>query len=174
MREQQAFVELVDPIRTRMMRLVWRIVRNPDRAEDALQEALAVIWKKLDRIVAHPNPTALALRICTNCAIDSLRRQRRWLRFAGSDAADRLAAPEPGDWLPGEIEAEVRRAVGRLPRNQATAVVLRILEDQPYTAIAAAMGCSENTARTHVLRGRAKLGRWLARFRPRQEQEDRP
>ena len=29
-----------------MMRSIWRVVRNPDLAEDSLQDALAVVWKK--------------------------------------------------------------------------------------------------------------------------------
>ena len=35
---------LVRPMESRMMRSIWRIVRHRETAEDALQDALAVIW----------------------------------------------------------------------------------------------------------------------------------
>jgi DNA-directed RNA polymerase specialized sigma24 family protein len=45
-------------------------------------------------------------------------------------------------------------------------VLLHIVEEQPYEEVARAMGCSESTARVHVLRGRAALARRLYRERP--------
>jgi len=32
------------PMESRMLRAVWRIVRNPDLVQDTVQDALAVIW----------------------------------------------------------------------------------------------------------------------------------
>ncbi|NTU51536.1 MAG: hypothetical protein HGA94_03750, partial [Candidatus Aminicenantes bacterium] len=46
----------------RLMRTIWRIVRQKEAAEDALQDALAAIWKKRDAVARHPNPQALILR----------------------------------------------------------------------------------------------------------------
>lgn len=54
------------------------------------------------------------------------------------------------------------RAIARLPRQQAAAVLLRIVQEQSYEAVAKALDCSETTARIHVSRGRARLSRWLA------------
>jgi len=57
-------------------------------------------------------------------------------------------------------------AIARLPEKQAAAVTLRVLEEQPYEAVAAALGCTEPTARVHVLRGREKLARRLGPLAP--------
>ena len=65
-----------------------------------------------------------------------------------------------------EVLSLVREAVARLPEKQAAAVTLRVLEEQPYEAIAAALGCAEPTARVHVLRGRERLARLLAALAP--------
>jgi len=54
---------LVRPLESRMMRAVWRIVRQKEAAEDAFQDALAVIWKKRDAVARHPNPQALILKM---------------------------------------------------------------------------------------------------------------
>jgi hypothetical protein len=53
------------PLETRMLRTAWRIAGDPDRARDALQDAMARVWAQRDRVCAHPNPGALVLRITT-------------------------------------------------------------------------------------------------------------
>jgi RNA polymerase sigma-70 factor (ECF subfamily) len=161
---------LVRPMESRMMRSIWRIVRQREAAEDALQDALAVIWKKRDTVARHPNPQALILRISIDAAYDTVRKNRRRLshEIAGlpDGAADDLAAPVTKESEDRSLRAAILEAIGRLPRQQATAVLLHIVEEQPYEEIARGMGCSETTVRVHVMRGRAALARRLARQRP--------
>lgn len=158
------------PLETRVLRTAWRITRDPDRARDALQDAMARIWRQRERVRAHPNPGALVLRIAIHAAIDVLRRERRRRRAEGSAApATWRAAPPPGPAAAaegGEVRALVLDAIARLPEKQAAAVTLRVLEELPYEAVAAALGCTEPTARVHVLRGREKLARRLASLAP--------
>jgi RNA polymerase sigma factor (sigma-70 family) len=158
------------PLETRMLRTAWRITRDPDRARDALQDAMARVWRQRDRVRAHPNPGALVLRISIHAAIDVLRRERRRRRAEESAApAAWRADPPAGPAVAAErseMRALVLDAVARLPEKQAAAVTLRELEEQPYEAIAAALGCTEPTARVHVLRGREKLARLLGSLAP--------
>jgi RNA polymerase sigma-70 factor, ECF subfamily len=161
---------LVRPLEPRLMRTIWRIVRRREAAEDALQDALAVIWKKRRVVAAHPNPQALILRIAVTAAIDAVRRDRRRWRHEAPERPDERsedAAPPVGkDTEDRELREAIHEAVGRLPRRQATAVMLRIVEERSYEEVARAMGCSETTVRVHVLRGRAALAKRLARERP--------
>ena len=158
------------PLETRMLRTAWRITRDPDRARDALQDAMARVWRQRDRVSAHPNPGALVLRIAIHAAIDVLRRERRRRRAEESAAPNAWRAnPQTGPAAAAEsseVRALVLDAVARLPERQAAAVTLRVLEEQPYEAIAAALGCTEPTARVHVLRGREKLKRLLGPLAP--------
>jgi RNA polymerase sigma factor (sigma-70 family) len=157
---------LVKPMEARLMRSIWRIVRHREAAEDALQDALAVIWKKRAAVARHPKPEALILRIAISAAIDTVRKNRRRLSHeAGGLPEDRAGDPAP---LPEsviearDLRASVLAAIGRLPRRQATAVLLHIVEGQPYEDVARAMGCSESTVRVNVMRGRTGLARQLA------------
>jgi RNA polymerase sigma-70 factor (ECF subfamily) len=161
---------LVRPLESRMMRSIWRIVRQREAAEDALQDALAAVWKKRDRIADHPNPQALILRIAVTKALDSMRKSRRRLRHEipglPEQPADEAASPVTRGSEDRGLRAEIIAAIGRLPGRQATAVLLRIVEVQSYEDIARAMGCSETTVRVHVRRARAALTRRLAGYRP--------
>jgi RNA polymerase sigma factor (sigma-70 family) len=158
------------PLETRLLRTAWRVTRDLDRARDALQDAMARVWTHRQRIREHPNPGALVQRITIHAAIDVLRRDTRRLRAEESALPRGWRGGEPsGPALEAE-QAEVRRlvleAVARLPEKQAAAVTLRVLEEQSYEAIAAALGCTEPTARVHVLRGRKKLAGLLRALAP--------
>ncbi len=159
------FDALIRPMESRMMRSIWRIVRQREAAEDALQEALMAIWRKRASVARHPNPEAFILRISVNAAYDAVRKSRRRLRREISGLHD--PAPDAGSpSVPEEVEARslqarVLEAIGRLPRRQATAALLRLVEERSYAEIAAAMDCSEATVRIHVMRARAALARRL-------------
>lgn len=161
---------LINPIEERMIRSVWRIVRDPDDFEDAFQEALATVWKRLAQIRRHPNPSALVLRICVNAAYDVLRKKTKLRRREELNAIPESypdAAPSPHEQLRGKCEeTEIFQAIGQLPRNQAEAVLLRFVQDLSYPEIAQALGCSENTARQHIARARARLCEMLAHLAP--------
>jgi RNA polymerase sigma-70 factor (ECF subfamily) len=170
MDRQALYEDLIAPMESRMMRSIWRIVRHPDLAEDTLQDALTILWKKLSRVQRHPNPQALILKICLNASYDTLRRRRRNLRYEEISVLQN--APGPLDRSAGgilsarETEEEVLQAIARLPRKQAMAVLMRILHDESFETIAQALGCSSITARIHVSKGRARLRQWLAHLNP--------
>jgi RNA polymerase sigma factor (sigma-70 family) len=174
---QQEYQRLIAPIEARMMRAVWRVVRDPDDAEDAFQEALLRIWKRWDRICTHPNPHALILQICIHAAHDALRqrmRQGRWLE----PVAPPEEIPDTADSAIQNISAAeqddaVFRAIGSLSKNQARAILLHAVEEVPYSAIAEAMDCREATVRKHVARARTKLRVLLSQLIPAVRKEER-
>lgn len=167
---------LVKPVEGRMMRAIWRIVRHRESAEDALQDALAVVWKKRHVVARHPNPEALILRIAITSAIDAVRKDRRRLRHEAPGLSEDRAGVA-GPTTVQEVEARdlrsaVLEAIRHLPRRQATAVLLHVIEERSYADVARAMGCSEATVRVNVMRGRARLARRLARRSPGLFSED--
>jgi len=161
------FERLVLPHRARMMRTIWRVLRDADLAEDALQDAFVILWRKVPALTRHPNPEAFVLRVALDAAHDQLRalvrreRRTRPLELPGGDgAAEAVDAVERSAVL-----REVLTAVQRLGRRQATAILLRAVEEAPYGTVAQALGCSEATARVHVQRAREKLRAWLSHLR---------
>jgi RNA polymerase sigma-70 factor (ECF subfamily) len=173
---QREYERLIAPIEDRMMRAVWRILRDPKDAEDAFQEALLKVWKRWDRIRAHPNPHALVLQICIYAAHDVLRRrvrQAKWLEAVAipEDIPDSSALVIQN--ISGaEQNAQVLGAIGRLPKNQARAILMHAVEEISYGDIAAALGCREVTVRKHVSRARARLRSLLSHLIPAIHKEE--
>ncbi len=163
--ERRVYEQLVASVESQMIRTVWRVVRHPQLAEDTLQEVLTTIWRKLSRIQHHPHPQALILKICLNAAYDSLRKQSRTQKNRISSLLQRFP-PSTRDTVSRDLERkelkdEIHDAISQLPRKQAVAVLMRIVQDLPYETIAQTMGCSEVTARIHVSRGRKRLSQRL-------------
>lgn len=157
----EEYERIVAPIESQMMHAIWRVTRDPDDAEEALQEALTRIWRRWDAICAHPNPQALALRICINAACDQLRRKirrRKASQLLGRLAGEPRVAPSPADSLSlTEKEEAIFAAIAKLSRNQAAAVTMRLVQNHSYDEIARSLGCGGATARKHVERGRQRL-----------------
>ena len=173
---QQEYERLIAPIEGQMMRAVWRIIRDPQDTEDAFQSALLTIWKRWDRIRAHPNPHALILHICTSAAHDALRRNVRQGKWQEAVAIPEQI-PDPAAFTVQQISgaqqsAQVLRAIGLLPKNQARAILMRAVEEIPYGEIAAAMDCREATVRKHVARARTKLRTLLSNLIPTIRKEE--
>jgi RNA polymerase sigma-70 factor (ECF subfamily) len=153
-----------------MFHAVWRVLRHPQDAEDALQSALGTIWRKRAQIERHPAPQALIMKICADAAIDQFRRRRRNKQEALASFESGLASAEPGP-LDEAIDHEtlelVMEGIARLSPNQASAMVMRFVEGQSHAAISAALGCGVETVREHLTRGRERLGRMLGSLAPR-------
>ncbi len=149
-----------------MIRSIWRIVRDPEEAQDTLQEALVTIWNRFERIIRHPNPRALILKICIDKAYDMIRKKSRIPTVSNQESAltnvtdSNLSASEM--MFEKEEENEIMDAISQLPQNQAVAVLMRIVQDCSYAEIAQVLNCEESTVRIHVSRGRAQLGKTLS------------
>ena len=174
---QLAYERLIAPIESRLIGTIWGVVRDPDEAQDALQDALAAIWRRWDLLESHPNPEALVLRICINASHDALRRKHRRLRWLETEDAH-LDPPDPAPSAlqavtAAETQARVRKAIASLSRRQATAIVMHAVGGVPYEGVAAAMRCREVTVRTHVARARAKLRALLSDLVPSSRAEEK-
>jgi len=157
---------LIRPIEGVLMKSVYRVVQNPHDAEDAFQEGLAKAWSNLAKIRRHPNPHALILRIFANVARDALRKRIRRMRRENSRPAPESYSGNVESPPRAVDRARVLEAIAELPRRQAEVLLMRVVQEQSYDAIAKAIGCSEPTARTHALRGRTKLAESLADMNP--------
>lgn len=123
---------------------------NRSIAEELAQEAFMVTLREWDRVGRMENPGAWVRRVVANNSVSWFRRaaaQARALFRLGVIHVD-----QPG--LDIEVGLDLWREVRRLPRRQAQTVALVYLNGLSRREAAAALGCSEETIKTHL--GRAK------------------
>ena len=160
------FEELIEPIKGQMIATIMRIVRDSHDAEDVMQEILATIWRKLERIHKHPNPEAYIMRICINRSYDAMRRKSRLSKSVLSlDSTQMEQLPDSSIHSADATEREgaIHQALFSLPGRQGKALLLRVAEKKSYETIAEILGCSAATARSHVSKARERLRNILER-----------
>jgi RNA polymerase sigma-70 factor, ECF subfamily len=118
-------------------------------AEDAVQEALARAWERSERGEQLREPTAWVTAVAMNLARSGLRRV-----LAERRARRRLPETSPS---PPEEALDVKRQLGRLPRRQREATILRYWLGLDLREIASVMGVSEGTVKTTLFRARRSL-----------------
>jgi RNA polymerase sigma-70 factor (ECF subfamily) len=162
---QEWYDKTIKPIESQIMRSIWRITRNKHDAEDAMQSALEIIWKKRRKLLRHPNARALILRICIHAAYDTLRRCVRIRNREEMDAI-RTDMPDSSAHPDRQVEAsdsqeQILRLIGRLRPNQSQAILMRYMHGLSYAEIASSLGCRETAARKIVERARNRLVEWM-------------
>jgi RNA polymerase sigma-70 factor (ECF subfamily) len=153
------FSQWIAPAQSRMVNCTWRIVRDAADTDDVIQEVLLHVFKRFDEVRHHPNPTALLLRICTQKALDHLRRRKS---HGGTpvnlppNVAE--STPSPRQHLANtELRQQLLAFISQLPAREAEAITLYALEELGYPAVAAAMDCREATVRVLVSRARERF-----------------
>jgi len=143
----------------RTVRLAQYLALEPDRGEEIAQEAFAVLLRRAPGL-EHPEVAAAYLyRVVVNLARSSARRQRLALRHRTPDwAPDSEVGDSSGEVAERQV---VLAALARLPRRQRECLVLRYYLDLTEADIAAALGVSAGSVKTHSSRGLAGLGRIL-------------
>ncbi len=158
----QIYDKHIRPIEPKLIKAAWRVLGDEHEAGDALQDALARIWKHRSQLKTHANPSAWMLRIVLNAAYDRLRiRAARQTETLPEEITSDSPSPAFAAEL-GESKSRLLEEISRLSSQQAQAVLLHVVEELPYSDVAAALECSAATARVHVQRGRARLRERLA------------
>lgn len=146
-----------------LVRLARLFVDDRDAAEDLVQEAFLRLARSSDRIRDDSKAPAYLRSIVLNLARDHNRRGLVSLRHhaaAGHDL-DVVVTSLDDDLVRDEKHRTVLAAVRTLPTRQRDCVTLRYFEELGIEAIAATLGVSPNSVKTHLRRGLAALERAL-------------
>jgi RNA polymerase sigma-70 factor (ECF subfamily) len=139
-----------------LLRAALRACRDPDTAEDLVQEALLRLMVEIDTRGEPLNVRAWLHRVIANLAISLGRRATVSRRHAGALVRrDEPATPE-AIVLSLEARSALAAALGTLPEATRTALVLAA-SGYPGAEIAAAIGRSDTATRTMMSRARLRL-----------------
>ncbi|MFI5916227.1 sigma-70 family RNA polymerase sigma factor [Dactylosporangium sp. NPDC051541] len=140
-----------------MHRVAYHLLGDRDRADDAVQHSLTVLYARWGRVHEIEN---LDGYVHTMVVRECFRDRRRWLaRVRLSPVTPDVAVASAGP----EIEQRMllRAALRSLPERQRTVLVLRFLCDRPVLEVAQLLGLAEGTVKAHTARGLDALRREL-------------
>jgi RNA polymerase sigma-70 factor (ECF subfamily) len=161
----EAYGLLVERYRDSVYTVCWRILWNPQDAEDIAQEACIRAYEKLVQYDIDRPFGPWIRRTAANLAINLLRKNR--VVFPLDEQRD--TDPRPGRSDPetalerSQRSRDLHAALGELPPHQRIAIELYHFHDLSYAEIAGMMGVPLNTARSYIYRARQTLA---AKLRP--------
>lgn len=146
--DQSAFVDLVRARGDRWFAIAHRILREVDRAEDALQDALVIAWRDLRGLRDPDRFDAWLQRLVINVCIVQATRERRRTANLRVLPVDGPAAPD--DLLSIADRDQLDRGFRRLPPDQRAILVLHHYLGYPLSEIAETLGIPHGTARSRL------------------------
>ena len=157
--DQKAFERLVDPYRRQLLVHCYRILGSFEDAEDMLQETLVRVWKKLNSFEGRSSLRAWLYKIATNTTRTHLKQRGRIAaRTIDLDPDLQSDKSPPADQVDQrQVLKAVARAVEALPDRQRAALIMRKYQELSYAEIAAALDCTEDSARANVYQALKKL-----------------
>lgn len=136
------------------VRLAYLVTSDRELARDIAQDAFVRVAGRF-RHLRYPDAfDAYLRRTVVNLCLSHFRHQRVEREYLQREGAAPEVVAEPTEL---GTRDELRRALGRLPLRQRTAIVLRYYQDLPESEVATAMRCSVTAARSLVSRGMETL-----------------
>jgi RNA polymerase sigma-70 factor (ECF subfamily) len=131
------------------------ILRDPDRAQDAVQETLVRCWRDLPTLRDVDRFDAWLNRLFLNACRDQLRHAKR--RSVEVTLPETLPHAVSGTESALADRDQIERGVRRLDPDQRVVIVLHYFLDLPLPDAAAAMGIPLGTAKSRLHRATQAL-----------------
>jgi RNA polymerase sigma-70 factor (ECF subfamily) len=146
--DRDAFATLAASIVNRCYALAYRILRDPDRAQDATQQALLGVWRDFATLRDLDRFDAWLHRLVVHACYAEARGQRRWAARIRILQIDPPTSPDVASSVAARNDLE--HAFRGLSPEQRAVVVLHHHLGYPLTEIATTLGIPVGTARSRL------------------------
>ena len=139
-----------------LFRTASRLLFDPAKAGDAVQETYLIAWKSFDRYQRNTNCKAWLFKILFNVVRKERRHWAKWFTGSEDDLADHnLVAPEP---VPCTLsDTDLLAALDRLPQDYRKLVLLIDVEEFSYKEASSILGVPMGTVMSRLSRARNAL-----------------
>ena len=146
--DEAAFVDLIKVRSNRLFAIAQRILRDIDRAEDALQDALVIAWRDLRGVRDPDRFDAWVHRVLTNVCIAQATRERR--RAANLRVLPLEGPAGPDDLVSVVDRDQLDRGFRRLTPEERAILVLHHYVGYAPSEIAELLGSPPGTIRSRL------------------------
>ena len=161
--DMAAFNELLGLHEKRMYGICLRMCRNPEDAQDCLQEAMLRVFRAITGFKGQSTFSTWLYRITMNACIDELRRRKNAPQVSMEALMeDGWTQPDPEETpeqraVSSEQRSRLSALIHQLPEDMRAAVVLRDIQGFSYEEISAILDTNVGTVKSRISRGRERL-----------------
>ena len=155
-----AFTTLVEAYYARCLRFARAMLRNPDDAEDMVQETFVRVFRALPRYEERLRFESWLFQILGNCCRTANAADRRHAAHDVDDDAALAQVPSPDDPSAGldrEWASAVRSALAEIPDYNREIFLLHYIEGFSYEEIERMTGVRQSALKMRVKRACAAL-----------------
>lgn len=150
-----AYGALVERFWVPLVRVARGVLGSCD-AEDVVQDALVVAWRRLDDVRGAASLPAWLRQIVVRRALRRARWRLRWVPLPLEDTVATGGGDEQR-----HRQLDLMAAIARLSARQRAVLVLTEIEGLSDASAAETLGIAEATLRVHRFRAKAELRRFL-------------
>jgi RNA polymerase sigma-70 factor (ECF subfamily) len=167
--DERAFGKLVERYETKVYSLAMKMLRNPEDAEDVLQDTFLRAYRGIKSFQGNSTFSTWIYRITANSALMRLRKKQ--LPTVSIDDADERETPiNIADWSPGPVEQLLTQetqkvmdeAIEALPPEFKQVFILRDVEELSNAEVAEILDLSVAAVKSRLHRARLKVRNRLA------------
>ncbi len=171
--DENAYTELVNRYRDRLMTFVYRFVSDMEQAEDIVQDALVKVYTHKHYYKEVAKFSTWVYTIAGNLAKTELRKRKRRqtssLSTLGLDNKDYELPSvelETGEYIQGEYtEKKIQEAIKSLPLHFRTVIILRDIQELSYEEISNIVSVPLGTVKSRINRARLQLQEALKEYK---------
>jgi RNA polymerase sigma-70 factor, ECF subfamily len=172
---EAAFADLVRRYKSRIVNLIYRFIRDHQRAEDLAQEVFVRVFLHRERYRKSGKFSTWIFTIAVNLAKNEIRRKVRLKNVLSLEGLQEVAGssgfflkdrkPDPDrDLERDQLNDIVTKAIEKLPQRYRMALVLRDIEGLSYEEIGDILQIPGGTVRSRINRARLMLKEKLKPF----------
>ena len=167
--DEQAYTELVNRYRDKLMTFVYRFVNDMEQAEDIIQDTMLKLYTHKDYYRNIAKFSTWIYTIAGNLAKTELRKRknRKVTNISQMGPEDRdyelpSVAPETDEVVQSEyIEKKIQAAIQNLPLHFRTVTILRDIQELSYEEISKIVEVPLGTVKSRINRARLQLQKEL-------------
>ena len=163
--DEQAYVELVNRYRDRLMNFVFQFLGDTEQSEDVVQDTMLKLYEKKHYYREIAKFSTWIYTIARNLANTELRkRKRRKVTVLSQMTRDEreyelpAVQPETGQEFESQYAAKrIQIAIHALPEHFKTVIILRDIQELSYEDISSIVGVPLGTVKSRINRARLQL-----------------
>lgn len=158
--EKEAFMEFYQIYGDRLFTFCLRMIKDRDKAKDALQNACIKIYERAGQYQESSNATAWVYRVTRNVCIDMIRAEKEY------DPLDDETMLPVNDEGPGDVmlQEALTNEIDALPPIYREAVLLRDVQGHSYKEIAEIIDAPLSTIKFRIFKARDILRERLQEY----------
>lgn len=159
--DKAAFKLLVDMYAAMMMGICMRYMKEKPSAQDALQEALIKIFRKVNQFDHNGSFEGWIKRLTVNTCLEQLRKKDSRLMYTdGLEVLHNTQKIEP-EIMHRFDQDDIIKIINRLPDHYRVIFNLAIVEGYSHAEISSQLGITASTSRTKLARARSLVKEYL-------------